>query len=427
MNFVVIVSLLMIIILMYTLLNGKTNPAIPFVIIPITAALILGFNLNEIGTFAAKGINSVGKVVVLFIFSITYFGIMNDVGLFDKIVNSLKKFGSKSIVKITIATALIAFISHLDGAGSSTFLITIPAMLPVYKKFKMNSKTLLLIVGMGAGVMNLFPWGGPFIRAGVLLGTDPNIMWHDLIPTQIFGMILVLIMAYILGKKEIKNGASTIDLEPEKTTEENNLKKPNLYIFNWALTIVLLFLLVKGVLPSHILFLIATVIALLVNFKTSNDQTDRLKAHAPNVIYMVVTIIAAGIFLGIFRETKMVNELVDLIINIMPSFLGPYLHIVLGLFAAPLGMIFGPDPYVYGLTELIVKVTTNHGIDPITATKAMVLGECSSWSISPVVSTVYLGLGLAGVELKDHIKNAFLWVWGITILMLIFALITGGI
>ena len=423
MNFLVIVSVIMIITLMYVLLSGRTNPAIPFVIIPIVAALIAGFSLSEVGSFAAIGIGSVAKVVVLFIFSITYFGIMNDVGLFDKVVKKLKRFGGKSVVKITIATALIAFITHLDGAGSSTFLITIPAMLPVYKKFNMNTKTLLLIVGIGAGVMNLFPWGGPFIRAGVLLGIDPNIMWHDLIPTQIFGMSLVLGMAYILGRREMKNGACITDLAITDETEEHegdlNLKKPKLYYFNWVLTAILLFSLVQGLLPSHILFLIATVIALLINYPNSADQTDRIKAHAPDAMYMVITIIAAGIFLGIFRESKMVN--------IMPEFLGPYLHIVLGLFAAPLGMVFGPDPYVYGLTELIVGVTSVHGVEATSVVKAMVLGECSGWSISPVVSTVYLGLGLAGVELKDHIRNAFPWVWGITVLMLVFALVTGGI
>jgi CitMHS family citrate-Mg2+:H+ or citrate-Ca2+:H+ symporter len=82
---------------------------------------------------------------------------------------------------------------------------------------------------------------------------------------------------------------------------------------------------------------------------------------------------------------------------------------------------------VYGLTELIVGVTSVHGVEATSVVKAMVLGECSGWSISPVVSTVYLGLGLAGVELKDHIRNAFPWVWGITVLMLVFALVTGGI
>jgi CitMHS family citrate-Mg2+:H+ or citrate-Ca2+:H+ symporter len=238
-------------------------------------------------------------------------------------------------------------------------------------------------------------------------------------------------MAYILGKKEMRNGACITDVTIEDKMEMNgqrdSLRRPKLIYFNWILTILLLLALVKGVMSSHILFLIATVIALLVNFPNPKDQTDRIKAHAPNATYMVITIIAAGIFLGIFRETKMVDELVIAVVNIMPAFLGPYLHIVLGIFAAPLGMILGPDPYVYGLTELIVGVTTAHGIDPVSVVKAMVMGECSGWSISPVVSSLYLGLGLAGVELKDHIKNAFFWVWGITVLMLVFALFTGGI
>lgn len=70
------------------------------------------------------------------------------------------------ITLIMIATSLIAVVAHMDGACASTYLITIPVMLPIFKKMKLNPLILLLLVGLSTGVMNLVPWGGPTIRAG---------------------------------------------------------------------------------------------------------------------------------------------------------------------------------------------------------------------------------------------------------------------
>ena len=47
--------------------------------------------------------------------------------------------------------------------------------------------------------------------------------------------------------------------------------------------------------------------------------------------------------------------------------------------------------------------------------------------ISPVVPATFLGVGLAGVEIKDHIKKCFFWIWGVSIICLIAGLILGVI
>src|SRR5699024_11880247 len=60
-----------------------------------------------------------------------------------------------SDLTITVATTLLAIVSHLDGAGASTFLITIPAMLPLYERMGMSRLVLATCVALGAGVMNV--------------------------------------------------------------------------------------------------------------------------------------------------------------------------------------------------------------------------------------------------------------------------------
>ena len=53
------------------------------------------------------------STAVLFIFSIVYFSMMGDMGLFDPMVNWLVKKAGDNIVMVTVATACIAVISYL--------------------------------------------------------------------------------------------------------------------------------------------------------------------------------------------------------------------------------------------------------------------------------------------------------------------------
>lgn len=65
----------------------------------------------------------------------------------------------------------------LDGDGASTFLITISALLPVYKRLGMRPLVLAGVVCLGAGVMNMVPWGGPTARAMAALHLSSSDMF----------------------------------------------------------------------------------------------------------------------------------------------------------------------------------------------------------------------------------------------------------
>ncbi len=123
--------------------------------LPIIGALICGFSLADISDFIGKGVGSTWQTAILFIFSVTYFGIMNDAGLFDKLVDGLVKKAGKNITLILIFTSIIAMIGHIDGAAATTYLITIPTMLPIYKKMHIRPTVLLLLCGAATGIMNL--------------------------------------------------------------------------------------------------------------------------------------------------------------------------------------------------------------------------------------------------------------------------------
>jgi CitMHS family citrate-Mg2+:H+ or citrate-Ca2+:H+ symporter len=440
--------------MIYLLLKGKSSPIVLFIGLPILAGLIGGFSPIEIGEFASLGLEKTTSNAVLFIFSITYFGIMNDAGMFDIIIDKLVKKAGNSVVSITVVTAIIGIIGHLDGATATTVLVTIPAMLPLYKKLNIRPHVLLLIVSAAMGVMNLLPWGGPTARTAVVLGIEANALWKILIPIQIVGIFTTLGLAIILGNIEKKRGAgyvndrnfeqsgidsaevaiamTTSDVSTKvdekdyaKKKAELDLKRPKLAWFNILLTTAVIGTLVADKMPSYIVFMVAFSIAVIVNYPSKKEQEGRIKAHAPAALLISATMLASGIFVGVLGESGMLDAMAKTLLGLIPGFMAPFIHIIMGIFALPIGMFLGTDAYFYGLLPLVIEVAQTYGVTAMNVALTMIIGKNVALLISPLVPATFLALGLADVELKDHIKFSFRWLFAISLIMLVCGLIFG--
>ena len=77
-------------------------------------------------------IKSFAPTAALLFFAIIYFGLMIDVGLFDPLIRLILKVVGNSPVRLVIGTAVLAGLVSLDGDGSTTFIITVSALLPIY-------------------------------------------------------------------------------------------------------------------------------------------------------------------------------------------------------------------------------------------------------------------------------------------------------
>ena len=129
-----------------TLFKSKTLPSIAFIVFPMILALVLVlgkyYTWEDIASLIKSGFSSTGPTAALFVFSVLYFGIMTDAGMFDVIIGKLMLLVKDSVVGVCIMTCIIALIGHLDGGGASTFCIVVPAMLPVYKRMHMRPTTM---------------------------------------------------------------------------------------------------------------------------------------------------------------------------------------------------------------------------------------------------------------------------------------------
>lgn len=348
--------------------------------------------------------------------------------MFDVIVNFLVKKAGNNVIAVTVATAIIATIAHLDGTTATTVLITIPALYPVYKAMKIDPKILLCLTGACMGVMNLLPWGGPVARAATVLEMDANELWHILIPIQIVGLIFNIVLAVLLGMLAVKQGAGAgkgevIETDQKAKEAEEALRRPKLLIFNLLLTIGLIAILSTGFISSYVAFLLALSIALAINYPNLKLQDKLIKKHAPAALIISATLFAAGSMVGIFDGTGMLTSMANALMSIIPGFLGHFIHIIFGILALPLGLCIGTDAYFYGIMPLVMEVGQSYGVDALSTALTMVIGKNLALMVSPLVPATYLATGLANVELKDHMKFSIPWYWAISVIMIVIGVI----
>lgn len=427
------------------LLTNRVAAVVALAGVPVLTALVAGFSPTEIGEFVAGGLGGVVGVVAMFVFAIVYFGLMRDAGMFDPIIRRIVAFAGNAPVTVCLATTTLAMAAHLDGAGATTFLITIPAMLPLFDRLGMSRLVLTTCVGLGAGVMNIVPWGGPTARAAATSGVPANELWVPLIPAQLAGMVAVLAIAWFLGRRETRRFAAmpvlTSDAAEERpaadvsldgigtlSPEEQALRRPRLFWVNVALTVAVIAALVSAAATPELVFLIAVVVALLINYPGLRNQTDRIEAHAKGAMLMATTLIAAGVFLGVLEGSGMIEAMAETAAGALPDGAAPVLPILVGVLAVPLSLVFGPDPYYFGVLPVLISVGELHGIAAADIAQASIIGEETvGFPISPLTGSFYLLVGLAGVDIGKHIRHLIGWAWLVSLVMLAVALITGVI
>jgi CitMHS family citrate-Mg2+:H+ or citrate-Ca2+:H+ symporter len=426
---------LMMLVIIGLILLRRISPVVAFTTLPVAACLLAGFNPGQIGEFIKAGLITVAPTAALFLFAILFFGIMRDRGLFDPLVNLLIRSTGGKPLAVALVTVLVTSVVHLDGVGAATFLLTIPALLPLYKRLNMSPAMLLCLVGTTAGVINMVPWGGTTARAAAVSGLDATELWLGLLPVQLVGLVCMLLVATVLGSRAQRRrpmslgAAASVDLGSLSTEgREFGLSPRKLrYWLNVALTGAILACLFTGIFPLYACFMVGLGIALPLNFPSLDAQAERLKAHASDALQMVLVMMAAAVLLGVLSGAKMSDGMALALIDFLPGGSAQYLHVIVGFFGVPLGMIFSPDAYYFALLPVIRDVAAAAGVPLEAVARAMLIGENTGFSISPVVPSVYLALALSGVELRKHMAYTFFWAWGVSLVMLAFAVATGAV
>ncbi|CAL9397212.1 CitMHS family transporter [Streptomyces sp. enrichment culture] len=438
----------------------KMSPIAALVLIPALFCVFVGKGA-ELGDYVIDGVSSLAPTAAMLMFAIVYFGVMIDVGLFDPIVRAILKFAKADPMRIVVGTALLAAIVSLDGDGSTTFMITVSAMYPLYKRLKMSLVVMTGVAAMANGVMNTLPWGGPTARAATALKLDASDIFVPMIPALAVGLLFVIGLSYVLGLRERKRlGVLTLEEVLEEETvlvgagsgageakartgaagageakartgaagsgadasegssdEDDDFKgldpdrptlRPKLLWFNALLTLTLLTAMIMEWLPIPVLFLLGAALALTVNFPRIPDQKARLAAHADNVLNVSGMVFAAAVFTGVLQGTGMVDHMATWMVDVIPEGMGPHMTLVTGLLSLPLTYFMSNDGFYFGVLPVLAEAGAAHGVSPLEMARASLVGQPLHMS-SPLVPAVYVLVGMAKVEFGDHTRFVVKW------------------
>lgn len=420
-----------IIVFLVLIMTKRLSVITALVLVPIVFAFIAGFDYKEIGAMALAGIKQVAPTGILLMFAVLYFSVMLDAGLFDPVVALIVRSVKGDPLKVVVGTALLTMLVHLDGDGTATFMIVLSTFLPIYKKLGMSRLVLAGIVALSVGPMHLVPWSGTSVRAMSTLNTDAVHMFSPNIPAMLGGLIWVLFVAYIFGRRERKRlGIIQFDYKHTEnfTDEQRSLRRPKLILVNAVLTISLITILLMGLIPAPALFVVAGMLALVINYSKLSDQQKIMKAHGANIFLVSSIIFAAGVYSGILTESKMIEAMASDLINLIPKEHASFIPAITAVISMPASILFTPDAYYYGVVPVLSHTCTQLGVDPLEIGRASLLGQMTvGFPLSPLTASTFLLIGLAGVELGEHQRFIFKWAWGTTIVMTIIAILTGSI
>ena len=506
----VILGFAMIGVFMTLIMTKRLSPILALILVPTVFGLFAGAGLG-IGDMVMDAIASMSSTAALLLFAIIYFGIMIDVGLFDKLVEFILKVAGHDPVRVVLGTALLTGAVSLDGDGSTRFIVVTAAMLPIYQRLEMSPVVLTCVAGLINGTLNIVPWGGPTARASSALQIDANDIFAPMVPSLIAGLLVCLVFAYFLGISErrrlAKNGVAWVEergADPrrelvgavagnatgaaghmsataaagpgqaataaasdsgaeatagagegpaagaggrtagstgtagsEDTGSGSALSntaldpnraslRPKLFWFNLGLTVIVMVLLIADILPLPYLFMIATVIALLVNFPKMKDQQEELASHASAIISVVAMVMAAGVLTGIMSGTGMVDAMAAWLVDVIPESMGPFMAVITGLLSIPMTFFMSNDAFYFGILPVLSETAAHFGISAADMARASITGQPVHMQ-SPLVPAILLLVSLSGVELGDHHKKVLWRALIVALVMLAVAVAIGVI
>ncbi|MDJ0352097.1 CitMHS family transporter [Pseudarthrobacter sp. PH31-O2] len=484
----VLLGFAMITVFMVLIMTKKLTPVLALIIVPTVFGLFAGAGLG-IGDMVLDSMKSMTSTAALLMFAIIYFGLMIDVGLFDPLVRFILRRLGNDPAKVVLGTAVLAAAVSLDGDGSTTFILTTAAMLPVYLRLKMSPVILTCVAGLANGTMNILPWGGPTARAASALKISVSEVFVPMIPSLIAGLVVVFVFAWLLGLQE-RNRLRTVapeiwgsadtpgdsyagtgtgtgtgfgrlgfgrkpsgpggspaaarsavavlehtgDLADERDSAmadtaldpNRSTLRPKLQWFNLGLTVAIMVLLVADLVPLPFVFMVGSAIALLVNFPRLKDQGAQLIAHAPSIVAVVSMVMAAAVLTGVLNGTGMVKAMSQWLVAIIPADMGPFMAVITGVLSIPMTFFMSNDAFYFGVLPVLSETAGHYGISAADMARASITGQPFHLQ-SPLVPAILLLVSLAKVDLGDHHKKVLWRTAVISLVMLATGVLTGAI
>ena len=418
-----------VLIVLILILTKKSSPLVALIAVPTIACLVVGQGA-QFGEYVVSGIKSISPTIAMFAFALVFFNYLIDIGTFEPIVQAALRFAKNSPAKIMIATIIISIVGHLDGAGSTTFILTVGAMLPIFKKLHLSPMYLIILCGMSAGIMNILPWGGPTMRVMTVFEAGASEVFAPLLIPMVVGLVSVCALGIYFGKMEQKRLAAAGIVMGEMDEAQQVAKAKNelgvrLYL-NWILIIVAMTVMIAGYLDAAPTMMLACTAAFLINCRKKEDQDEIIAKFAPVVFNVVLVGLSTAIFTGVLSNAGFLDAMANAIVSIIPQSLGRYFTIVVGVLAFPMSFLFTPDAYYYSILPTLSTAASAFGVSALEVGQASLLGQMTvGFPFSGLNATSYMLPDMVGISFGDFQKKGIPYAYAVSLIMVLSAVICG--
>jgi citrate-Mg2+:H+ or citrate-Ca2+:H+ symporter, CitMHS family len=447
------VAYAMVIVFIYLLTKKKLTVYSALALVPLVfgifACLVTGKPVLDIFVWIKDGVfysvNPTTKAVKmgvissasLILFAVLYFNVMLKAGLFDPLCIFFIKRAKGDPLKVTMATVMVASMVTLDGDTTTTIIVCLAAFLTLYKRMGIKLSYLAILITMPIGIFNQLPWGGPLVASAAALNVDMSVLFQKLLPGMLVAEAYVIFAAYLIGKKERQrlnfDPSNVKEISKEHLDEmiasvrdfEPDFKRPKLFFLNLILTIAVLTMLIMDLAHGGVLFMVASALALAVNYSKVDDQMALLRSGADDVLIPALATLAAGAFTGILGSSGMSKAIANSIISIIPQSLGTHMAPIYALIAAPAICFLPQDAFYYGIAALVAPIAGQFGISPQETAVASMVGQAFRLA-SPVIPALYILTDRTEMNFVDYQKLFFKWTTPVLFIYLIMHTLTGA-
>ena len=432
MSFLNIMAILMMAVVIILILTKKIPMNFTLFLVPVAAALILGYGPVEIGTMVAEQFNTTMKASgYMLIFGLLYFSMLTETGMFDRIVGGLTKLiGSKmNVVVIIMMTTVIAAVGMLTANISTCYLITFPIMLPLYKKYRFSRVHAFILTQTAMAAMCFIPWGIGIALSAMMAGCDTVELASASIPWALcFIPVIIAQWLYFawLHKKEYGTlglpDAPEIRGEEKEAQKENKNSREGLFWVNLVFFAAVIIALAVFKIPAYFVFIIASCITALINYpKDFEKMWSKTGVMIFNIILMLLAI---SVYIAVFSQTGMVESFAELIVGIFPGGTAKYAFIVLLAVSVPV-IRFVPYQLYNAMYPLLIFIGAQFGYTPIEIIAPYVCNLALATGVTPVNTSIYVAGPLLETEVDDIVKKGVPIMTVTNILVMVLAAVFG--
>lgn len=426
---ITVIAILMVVAVVASAFVKKLPMQFTLCVVPVICGLLLGYSIKEVGDMAmASIVKTMQSAGIMCLFAMIYFTMLSETGMFNTITKSLLKLtrGQVNVYMVMILTSVVAAIGMLTATVVTAYAIVFPALLPLYKKMKFDRSSAMVIAQTAIAGMCFVPWGIAVVNSSVFAGVDAMELSRRLIPVAVCFIPAIVLQWVYFGICHKKAGLPMVVewTDEAGSEEENELRRPKQFWLNLLLFVAVIVCLVKALMPTYLVFILASFLTIMIDYREPKVYQKLLNKAGGRFSGTLLMLVGISVFLGVFNETGMVKALATFVVQVFPTFLTRYIHVILAALMV-IVIRFMPNKIYNSMYPALISVGSQYGLAGVDVIAPFVCNMSLATGVSPFTATTHVGVSLLEIDVEDYCRKALPVLEATNVIILIIAMVVG--